>query len=300
MNTITSPTETSYEVVINSIKEDLPSLPKILEELIKRLSDVDSSLESIRELIEIDQAIASRVVKVSNKFEFLEPDEPAITTIHDALHKIGLENAKRISLNVSVLNLMQNVDFPSTFRFSSLWQHSLGVAVASAVLSDFTGYENPDQAYTSGLVHDLGKLIKIQFNQEAFCREIHAAQKNRTSLSEFESEANLIKHDKLGHLVMEFWQMPVELSMVAKWHHEQEREKRSGIDSPELHHLIDLVCLANLLVHKLEIGNSGHGVKKDPSPQMLESLSLCEEKLDEIGSKVLDIYEESSSFLCTL
>ena len=94
--------------------------------------------------------------------------------------------------------------------------------------------------------------------------------------------------------------MPVELSMVAKWHHEQEREKRSGIDSPEVQHLIDLVCLANLLVHKLEIGNSGHGVKKDPSPQMLESLSLCEEKLDEIGSKVLDINEESSSFLCTL
>ena len=96
----------AYDLVIDAIQQNLPCLPQILEELIKRLSDVESSIESIEELVRIDQAISTRILKVSNKVEFVEPDEPRITSIHDALHKIGLENAKRISLNVSVLNLM--------------------------------------------------------------------------------------------------------------------------------------------------------------------------------------------------
>lgn len=292
--------EISYEDIINASRQELPSLPQLLGELIKRLSDVDSSLESIQELIEIDQAIAARIVKVSNKFEFLEPDEPAITTIQDALHKIGLENAKRISLNVSVLYLMQNIEFPRTFRFASLWQHSLGVAVASSVLSDFTGYENPDQAYTCGLIHDIGKLLKIQFSQEEFCGEILAAQECNLSLSDFESINKLIKHDKLGYLMMKFWQMPTELSSVAMWHHCEDKAKRASVESAELHHLIDIVYLANLLAHKLQIGNSGHSVTKVPSPALLQSLGLDEERLEEIEQKILDNYEESSSFLATL
>ena len=136
LNTTAELPEETYEEVVEAISKNIPSLPQILGELISRLSDVDSSLESIQDLVEVDQAIATRILKVSNKVEFLEPDEPRITSIHDALHKIGLEHAKRISLNVSVLNLMEHVEFPKDFRFPSLWRQCLGVAVASSVLSD--------------------------------------------------------------------------------------------------------------------------------------------------------------------
>ena len=90
MTSVVATSAVSYEDVINSIKENIPTLPGILEDLIMRLSDVDSSLESIQELIEVDQAIAFRVLKVSNKVEFLEPDESRITSVQDALHKIDL------------------------------------------------------------------------------------------------------------------------------------------------------------------------------------------------------------------
>ena len=60
MTTIAVTPEASYEDVINAIKQNIPTLPQILEELIKRLSDIDSSLESIEDLIVTDQAITSR------------------------------------------------------------------------------------------------------------------------------------------------------------------------------------------------------------------------------------------------
>ena len=92
--------ELTYEKVIDSLKEKLPSLPQILQELVNKLSDPNSNVDSIEELVEIDQAITAEILKVSNKVEFIEADEPRIITIHDALQKIGFENAKRISLNV--------------------------------------------------------------------------------------------------------------------------------------------------------------------------------------------------------
>ena len=300
MTTIAVTSEVSYEDVIDAIKKNIPTLPQILEELINRLSDVDSSLESIEDLIEIDQAITSRILKVSNKVEFLEPDEPRITSVHDALHKIGLEHAKRISLNVSVLDLMENVEFPPTFRFASLWQHSLGVAVASSILAEELGYENPDQAYTCGLVHDIGKLIKIKFNQEEFCTEVQAAREGNMDLHDFEMINECLMHDTLGSLMMEFWQMPAELTAVIRYHHLGHRDMRVDVESDDLNHLIDIVYLANLLVKKLEIGNSGHYVTKVASPEFIESLGLDEDRLIEIEREILKKYEESSSFLATL
>ena len=91
--------EVTYESVIESLKEKLPSLPQILEELVNKLSDPYSNLDNIEELVEIDQAITAEILKVSNKVEFTEPHESRIVTIHDALHKIGFENAKRIACN---------------------------------------------------------------------------------------------------------------------------------------------------------------------------------------------------------
>ncbi len=292
--------DVSYEDVIHAIKKDLPTLPKILEELIKRVSDIESSLESIQDLIEVDQAITSRILKVSNKVEFLEPDEARITSVQDALHKIGLENAKRISLNVSVLHLMEKVEFPRTFTFASLWQHSLGVAVASSVLAEETGYENSDEAYTCGLVHDIGKLIKIKFDQEEFCREVEAAREENLDLRSFELINDCLMHDALGSLMLELWEMPIELSSVIRYHHTEHRLMRTGVESADLHHLIDIVYLANLLAQKLEIGNSGHSFIKVPSPALLESLGLDDEHLEGLEQKILKNYEESSSFLSTL
>ena len=52
----------AYDLVIDAIQQALPCLPQILEELIKRLSDVESSIESIEELVRIDQAISTRIL----------------------------------------------------------------------------------------------------------------------------------------------------------------------------------------------------------------------------------------------
>ena len=285
--------ELTYEKVIDSLKEKLPSLPQILQELVDKLSDPNSNVDSIEELVEIDQAITAEILKVSNKVEFIEPDEPRIVTIHDALQKIGFENAKRISLNVSVLKLMKITKFPVNFCCEQLWQHSLGVAVASSELAELIGFENPDQAYTCGLVHDIGKLIKIKHSYRAFAKEIASAHRKKIDLSDVEKLRNLLRHDEMGYLMMKFWRMPNDLALTVRWHHTQNRDDREDVDSQEVHQLIDLVYFANLIINKLQIGYSGHLIIKSPSEKFLRSFGLDKDGLAELEHNIREKYEQS-------
>jgi HD-like signal output (HDOD) protein len=290
----------TYETVINCLKEKLPSLPQILEELVKKLSDPNSNLDHIEELVEIDQAITAQMLKVSNKLEFLDPGEPRIVTIHDALHKIGFENAKKIALNVSVLKLMKITKFPRDFCCEHLWQHSLGVAIGCSVISELVGFENPDQAYTCGLVHDIGKLAKVSFSYRSFAKEIASASRKNIDLHDLEIKRNLLRHDQLGFLMMKFWDMPKDLGFVVKWHHEEERSNRSDIESSELNQLIDIVYFSNLIINKLGIGYSGHSISKSPSEKFLRSFGLTSESMEEVETEIQEKYDQNCPMLLIL
>ena len=265
--------------------------------MVSKLSDPDTNLDNVEELVMIDKSITAQILKVSNKLEFLEPHEPRIITIHDALHKIGFENAKRIALNFSVLKIMKITNFPRNFCCEDLWQHSLGVAVASSVISDFIEFENPDQAYACGLIHDIGKLVKINFSYRLFSKEIASASRKNIDLHDLEIRRNLLRHDLLGTKIMEAWEMPNILNSVVKWHHTEERKERHDIDDPSIHKLVDIVYFANLLINKLKIGYSGHSITKQPSESFLRSMNLSSDSLLDLEKSIQVEYEKNCPIL---
>ena len=289
-----------YDKIISSLEEKLPSLPQILEELVKKLSDPNSNLDNIEELVQVDQSITTQILQVSNKVEFTEPGEERITTIHDALHKLGFENAKKIALNVSVLKLMKLTKSTVNFSCEDLWQHSLGVAIASSEISNLVGYDHPDQAYACGLMHDIGKVIKLKYSKKDFSKEIASAYRKKIDLYDLEIMRNLIRHDLAGAKMMQAWNMPESLILPVLWHHTEDRAQRQDIFDPTSHSLIDIVYFANFLVHKIGIGFSGHAITKVPSDKFLRSMGVAREGLDDLAAQINQTFEEACPALLIL
>ncbi len=289
-----------YDKIISSLEEKLPSLPQILEELVKKLSDPNSNLDNIEELVEVDQSITTQILQVSNKVEFTEPGEERITTIHDALHKLGFENAKKIALNVSVLKLMKLTKSTVNFSCEDLWQHSLGVAIASSEISNLVGYDNPDQAYACGLMHDIGKVIKLKYSKKDFSKEITSAYRKKIDLFDLEIMRNLIRHDIAGAKMMQAWNMPESLILPVLWHHTEDRAQRQDVFDPSSQTLIDIVYFANFLVHKIGIGFSGHAITKVPSDKFLRSMGVDREGLDDLAAQINQTFEEACPALLIL
>ena len=292
--------EITYEQVIGKLEEKLPSLPQILDELIKALGNFDVTLDLIQEKIEIDQSISLEILKVVNKVEFLEPEESRITSIHDAMHKLGFENVQKIILNVSALPIFTDTTFPPFFKVESLWKHSVGVAFGCTVISELIDYENSDKAYACGLMHDIGKVAKIKFSQKSFAKELLSAKRKELSIHEMEVARKLLQHEILGSMIAQKWEMPEELIQSIRWHHTEEREDRKGLEDPDVHFLVDMVFLSNCLINKMQFGNSGHEFFSTPPPKLLRRLGLNETSLVELEEKAKSLFEEKFSYLLLL
>ena len=292
--------EATYEDIIESLGDNLPSLPQILDDLIKTLGNLNITLDQIEEQIRIDQSISLEILKVVNKGEFLEPGEKRITSIHDAIHKLGFENAQKIIMNVSVLPFFSETKFPLFFKVESLWKHCVGVALGCYVISDFLELEINDKAYACGLIHDVGKVAKIHFDAMSFSKELLSAKRKKMTLYEMEVARNLLKHDVLGALIAEKWEMPFELSQSIRWHHTELPEDRTDLEDPDIHQLVDVVYLSNSLVNKMKFGNSGHSLFIPPGPKLLKRMGIKETNLVELEEAIRRDWDTKFSYLAIL
>ena len=160
---------------------------------------------------------------------------------------------RKIALNVSVLKLICLPKSTVNFCCEDLWQHSLGVAIASSEISKLVGYDNPDQAYACGLMHDIGKIIKLKFSNKGFVKELASAKRKQIDLHNLEVMRNLIRHDLAGAKMMQAWNMPESLVLPVLWHHTEDRAHRTDVISAEHNTLIDSVYFANFIAHRIGI-----------------------------------------------
>ena len=247
-----------YDSIVKSLKGQLPSLPLVMDELMTIISDPNAALYAIKDIVKLDPSIFSQILKVVNTVQYRGDEEPRISNLDDAMQRLGLEKVKRIALNTSVLTLFKGIRFPSKFSPESLWTHSVGVAIASANLVDFLNFPLADQVYSCGLIHDIGKLAKLKYDQKNFCEELIKAEESNLNNHQSEIIQNGIRHDLLGGQVSKKWGISPLVEAVAKWHHVEDRSKRLDVEDVETHKIIDVVQFSNEMIKEIEFGFSGH------------------------------------------
>lgn len=282
----------NYDSIVNSLKGQLPSLPLVMDELMTIISDPNAALYAIKDIVKLDPSIFSQILKVVNTVQYRGDEEPRISNLDDAMQRLGLEKVKRIALNTSVLTLFKGIRFPSKFSPESLWTHSVGVAIASANLVDFLNFPLADQVYSCGLIHDIGKLAKLKYDQKNFCEELIKAEESNLNNHQSEIIQNGIRHDLLGGQVSKKWGISPLVEAVAKWHHVEDRSKRLDVEDVETHKIIDVVQFSNEMIKEIEFGFSGHNIKVSPSQRIMRRLKMSEIDVAEFKNKLVQELEQ--------
>ena len=286
-----------YEVIVDSLKGKLPSLPVVMNELMTVISDHDAALYALQDLLKMDHSIYAQLLKVANTHEHRKGREKRITTMDEAVNTLGLEKVKRVALNTTILSLYKGEELPADFSLESLWMHSVGVALASSTLAEHLHTNLVDQAYTCGLLHDIGKVAKCKFDQMRYCEEVTSANENNLDTHQWEIAGKHVRHDILGSFLARTWGISPMVETVTKWHHEEDRSKRHDIEDANIQKLVDIVYLANGTIHRLEFGNSGHRRVKEPSKLILRRLRLEKEEFSEFEEKLRNSLEEEEENL---
>lgn len=286
-----------YEVIVDSLKGKLPSLPVVMNELMTVISDHDAALYALQDLLKMDHSIYAQLLKVANTYEHRKGRENRISTMDEAVQTLGLEKVKRVAMNTTILSLYKGVEIPDGFSLESLWKHSVGVALASSLLADRLHLNLVDQAYTCGLLHDIGKVAKCKFDQILYCNEIKSANEKNLDTHQWEITGQHLRHDILGSYLARIWGISPLVETVTKWHHEEDRSKRHDIEDAGTQKLVDIVYLANGSIHRLGFGNSGHRHIKHPSKLILRRLGMPKEQFAEFEEKLVWELEEEKENL---
>ena len=270
-----------YDSVIKKISGDLPSIPILVNDMMKVVSDPSAASFALCDIISKDQSVYSKILKIANSTEYRQGQIDRITDINDAVLRIGSENVRRILLSTSVLDTFLSTDTEYKFKLEGLWLHSCGVALAAQVLCERYDCELKEQAYACGLLHDLGKVAKIKFLQSEFVQEIKFSTKNNSSLWFAEKALGHIQHDVLGSMIIEKWGISQTVEKTTRWHHTLSKGSRFTVDDPKVHKIIDLIILANHMVKELRFGNSGSGQLEELPSALLRRRRINEVEYSE-------------------
>ena len=127
---------------------------------------------------------------------------------------LGFSTVRNLALGVKVWDTIAP-SIPSE-RLRALWSHAVMVAVGSKVLTAKLCAGDPDEAFTAGLLHDVGRLILGARFKDAYWT---AGAEPVRSIVDVEQAAFGVQHAEVGGWLLEAWGLPPSIVEAARLHH---------------------------------------------------------------------------------
>jgi len=191
----------------------LPPFPQVAIRVLQLARNENVQLHQLCDLISSDPAFASEVLTVANSVLYA-PRYPA-TSILQAVAVLGANTLQGMCVTVGVrAYLGKTMSYPA---MQNLWRHNLACAIIAQRLAG-TGFIDKDLAYTSGILHDVGRMALAVLQPKAYAELL---EKHRgSSVSILEAECNLfgMDHCETGRQLITDWKLPENLEAVVADH----------------------------------------------------------------------------------
>lgn len=271
---------------------DIPTLPVVATKVTEMINDPNSSSGDIADVLKKDQVLTAKVLKLINSPYYGIPGE--VTDVKRALAYLGFNTLAQLVLSVSVISLFQEKQ-ASKFSLQAFWKHALGTAVASEIIAKKIGYAKPEECFTCGLLHDVGKIVLLQIAPEEFRKVVTLAEKEKISFFEAERKVGVPGHGYLGEYIADKWRLPMVIRMSIRYHHTDVTQMETMLES--IKPVVQIVALANQVVVKSGVGYSGDASEGNVSDALLLPLGLTLADLPAIQEKIGKDIDNASAFL---
>ena len=268
--------------------KDLPTLPDVVAKVMRIVSNPLTSADDLNQVISLDQALTFKVLRLANSAYYGFPQE--ITTITQAVTILGFNTLRNLALSISVHKMLFGGREKTQFSHRDFWKHCVGTAVGAKLLAKRVGYKSEDNAFTAGLLHDIGKNVLDKVMHDEFMKALQASRDTGKPLWEAEREYCGVDHAYVGGLMAETWNLPADLKIAIERHHDL------GPDSPP-DVLTAVVHAANELCREAHVGSGGDFGALQLRPEVRQLLNLREEGqglvLEELNARI----KEAEDFL---
>lgn len=260
----------SQEALLTRIVQttgDLPTLPPVANLVLDKLANPEATVGQLQEIISRDQSLAARILKIANSVFY--GCSRNITKVSDAIVIIGFKSIKSLIMTTVLQDFLTNFGLAEKL----LWEHSLGSALGARIIAKAVKFSKVEEAFLSGLLHDLGKVVinlKLPQQMSLIIQEVY--NHPGTSSSAVEQDMLGFNHAQVGQLVAQKWNFAEEIDEAIGAHHNPKQAKLMPA-------LTCIIQLADAFANKLEIGPSRN---PDLDLMLLDGVKLLHLNADDI------------------
>ncbi|MBW1743079.1 MAG: HDOD domain-containing protein [Deltaproteobacteria bacterium] len=209
----------------------LPTLPHILLKLVQVCDSELSTTKDISQIIGSDPSLTTGLMRLISSSHYALPHR--VTSVEQAVPHIDRNTIKNLAVSASVHQVFRQTGDPSAAHaLKQFWRHSLMCASLAQLIAQKTFYPAPDEAFLSGLLHDIGKLVLwAAFSGTESAEDLLLASETRSGTTHHEAGAWMIRQ----------WNLQSFVADAVRYHHEPVQRVIDALP------LVKIVFVANAL-----------------------------------------------------
>jgi putative nucleotidyltransferase with HDIG domain len=247
--------------------EILPSQPALYTEVMAAIQSPNSSCRTVGALIARDAGMTAKILQLVNSAFFGMAHR--IGEAQEAVALLGTDTIKALVLGAQVFSQFDSKRIQA-LGLDTLWRHCLATSQCARTISTAENLSRPMQAeaFTAGILHDVGKLVLAQNFPEAYAEILQRSQMQDRTLSDLEAERFGVSHAELGAYLMGLWGLGEAIIDSIAGHHAPSSRAPAGP-------VTAVVYAANAMEHLFSAG-SPEASTRSVDPAVLAQLNIAD------------------------
>lgn len=274
--------------IVSTIRS-LPTFSQTVVQLAQLLRDEEAGPSEYEAVVQVDVALTANLLRMANSAYF--GFSRKISNVREAITLLGGRRLFELAAMAAAEAVVPPTLPGYGIESGAYWCHSVAVAVLAERFAKERKLSVPALTFTSGLLHDIGKLVISSFLASRLEDLRSCLQDGHKPLLECEREILGADHGEIGAELARAWNLPEEVVRVIAGHHEPSR-----VENPKGDVLVDLVHSADCLSHALGFGADVGQLQRQVDESAIARLGLRHVDLEHVASRALPEIEGLAQF----
>jgi HD-like signal output (HDOD) protein len=265
--------------------KDIPPMPQTALKAHEIIKDPNASFEDLAKVMEMDQAIATRVLRMANSPYYGMSGN--VSSIKHASAILGLKVLEELVVMAWSTKALGDRMEGYGLETGDLWQHSLAVAFGSKIIATLKNPGMANDAFSAGLIHDVGKLVLdpyVMERKDAFATFLADGKESFLS-----AEQGILGFDH-GQIASELctnWHVPQNLVTAIRYHHCPAAS--NGNQLAYIVHMADVIALMS------GMGAGIDGMQYYMDQEVMATLGMTSDDMNAIMIQIVETVQTISA-----
>ncbi len=230
--------------------KDIPVLSSTATKVMKMAVDGANAQELARVILE-SPALTAKVLRLVNSpFYGLSQK---VSTIQHAITLLGFKMVCNLVLSISIVEAFA-LKKKGMFDHKKFCRDAFCSAVAADMIARECGYQQPEEVFVLGLLHDIGVLVMATYQPDLFDAVLERKEASGQPMKAIEQEILGVDHTELGEIIAGQWCLPPAMSLTMRYHHHPDLMVS---DHSHAQKMCRIIYLSDIML-EIFMGEDGH------------------------------------------